>query len=104
MEFYFPPKLLYQAAADDSVHPGCLKSALQMHSVTLMYFIFCFSVEYGKKPVLTALTEGLTIRNFEYLDKFPDKYAIDWTYQTIFRHHVIIITLLDTLNVAMQHV
>ena len=61
-------------------------------------------MEYGKKPVLTALTGGLTIRNFEYLDKFPDKYAIGRTYQTIFRHHVIIITLLDTLNMAMRYV
>ena len=61
-------------------------------------------MEYGKKPVLTALTGGLTIRNFEYLDKFPDKYDIGRTYQTIFRHHIIIITLLDTLNMAMRYV
>ena len=67
----------------------------------ILFVVFQYCMEYGKKPVLTALTEGLIIRNFEYLNKFPDKYAID---QTIFRHHVIIITLIDTLNVEMQYV
>ena len=64
-----------------------------------LIFVFQYCMEYGKKPVLTALAEGLTIR--KYLGKFSDKYPINRTYQ---RHHVIIITLLDTLNVAMQNV
>ena len=46
-------------------------------------FVFQCCMEYGKKPVLTALAEGLTIR--KYLDKFPDKYPINRTNQTIFQ-------------------
>ena len=59
-------------------------------------------MEYGKKPMLATLI-GLTIKNVEYLDKFPDKYAINQTYQTIFRRYFIIIAVLDTLNLAMQY-
>ena len=46
-------------------------------------FVFQCCMEYGKKPMLTALAEGLTIR--KYLDKFPDKYPINRTNQTIFQ-------------------
>ena len=46
-------------------------------------FVFQCCMEYGKKPVLTALAEWLTIR--KYLDKFPDKYPINRTNQTIFQ-------------------
>ena len=43
-------------------------------------FVFQCCMEYGKKPLLTALAEGLMIR--KYLDKFPDKYSgtcVLWT-------------------------
>ena len=66
-----------------------------------LFVVFQYCMEYGKKPVLTAL-KGRA--HNKYLDKFPDKYSIDRTYKTIFRHHITIITLLDTLNVAMQYV
>ena len=42
-----------------------------------LIFVFQCCMEYGKKPVLTALAEGLTIK--KYLDKFPGKYPINRT-------------------------
>ena len=64
---------------------------------------------------------GLTIRNIKYYiwrakiglviyhneypfrsDKIPDKYAIVQTYQTIFGHHIIVITLLNTWHVVLS--
>ena len=40
-------------------------------------------------------------RNLKYKDKIPSKYIIAQTYQTIFRHHIIIINLLNTIHKAM---
>jgi len=43
-------------------------------------------------------------KKFKVLGQIPDKHAIARTYQTIFRHYIIIITVINTLYVAMQYV
>ena len=50
---------------------------------------------------LVITVPGLTIRNLKCQDKIPDKYVIVRTYQTIFGYYIMIISLLNTIYVAM---